>query len=67
MYPVFDPKLVAKDTVGTRNVSNAIQQEAVSLVTRMQQLVGFLYWKPGICNSMEVTEISLSIVAEKVR
>lgn len=47
---VCDPKPAAKDGVGTGNVSNAIQQEASSLGTKISQ------------DSKEVMEIRLGIV-----
>lgn len=53
--------------MGTSDASDTIQQEAGSLGTKMQPLVGFLNWKSGICNSMEAMEISLSIAAEQLR
>lgn len=55
MELVFDPKLAAKEGVGTGNVSNAIQQEATSLGTKISQ------------DSKEVMDIRLGIVRNQLQ
>lgn len=55
MELVFDPKLAAKEGVGTGNASNAIQQEASSLGTKISQ------------DSKEVMDIRLDIVRNQLQ